>query len=268
MRKVLLLTLILFNFLFVINYEKVEAESKKVESTFLSLDSSDEIVTKSKFTSYASNLGFNIGENYTPISIDGTYIRKVYNEAYSKDKLEHKTAIYDLLVYNRDNPSIMIYAYKIITKPYQPGRNWGFMGIGSYGDDFLQDKIHIKSNIPDALELLNYAPKNKPQSTTDTIGVSLGTDSVGIEASVSYNHSELVVMSKSSVLDNLYDVTYDFDSSKWTTYVTNEVETFGMFIFDQKAITTLEIEYNISYHDWNNGESGLESFTKLLSIGL
>ena len=214
-----------------------------------------------------SSYGFDIEDNVVPLIVENGGFLTDSTVVYRKEKLEHTTS-YVISHFQFDGTNIRGIVYRISTKPYQPGRNWGFMGIGSYGDDFLQDKIHIKSNIPDALELLNYAPKNKPQSTTDTIGVSLGTDSVGIEASVSYNHSELVVMSKSSVLDNLYDVTYDFDSSKWTTYVTNEVETFGMFIFDQKAITTLEIEYNISYHDWNNGESGLESFTKLLSIGL
>lgn len=53
---------------------------------------------------------------------------------YRKEKLEHTTS-YVISHFQFDGTNIRWIVYRILTKPYQPGRNWGFLEIGSYGYD-------------------------------------------------------------------------------------------------------------------------------------
>lgn len=224
-------------------------------------------ISAEEFAYYASALGFSLSKNNIPLYINGTTIRKTFYEVRRKDKLEHHTTFFDFIVMNEDNPHILIYAYKIITKPYQPGRNWGFMGIGSYGDDFLQDQVHVTIDFNKNISLLNHAPKNKPSQVGSSIGVSYGTSGFSVSASADYTHSQLNIISRSSIANNQYDVLYDFDESNWTAYTTNEVESFGMVVLDcASSSVSFSVCFDVTYHDWNGGEPGLEQVTQVLDI--
>lgn len=224
-------------------------------------------------------LGFSISRDYKPGFLwdknpDSSsqeeikkFLRKDEIRNYAKDKLENVTTFYDMLLYNIYNPSIYCYAYKVISEPKQPGRNWGFMGIGSYGDDFVQDNIKITIDFPKNFELLSYIPVNNPNTWTTSAGVGLSSDGFQISAQVSYNHSELTIISRTSTADCYYEAEYDFDESKRSEYMKHEVATFGMILF-KTANPSFKVSYDVRYHAMNGFEQGCISAKKTSFVSL
>ena len=218
------------------------------------------------FYAEATGLGFSISRDYKPIFMWGrnlnpngqedikTLIRKDSIEKKAKEKLENVTTFYDILLYNVHNPSIYCYAYKVISEPKQPGRNWGFMGIGSYGDDFVQDNIKITIDFPKSYEILSYVPINAPDTWTMTMGVGLSSDRPDVSASVSYNHIDLTIISRTSTYDCYYEAEYDFDESKRSDYMKHEVATFGMILFKSSVSPNFVANYDVRYHAINGYE--------------
>ncbi len=226
-----------------------------------------------EFYALAQGYGFNISKEYKPKFLretnsggaydDQTFIRKETIINGIKDKTENVTTVIDMLLYNVKNPRVHCYAYKVISEPKQPGRNWGFMGIGSYGDDFLQDYVKVTIDFPKEYEILSYTPTNSPSQWTTSIGVGLSGSGFDISASVSFDHSELNVISRTSTYDRYYEAVYDFDynykvNGKHTEYMKHEVTSFGMIMF-QTGMPDFVVHYDIHYHSINGYEQSLSS---------
>lgn len=228
-----------------------------------------------RFYANAESYGFGIKNNYIPRHLfglgedingfiqndSGVAIRKTIIENKVKDKVENVTTIIDIMLENRYDSGLRCYMFKVITEPKQPGRNWGFMGIGSYGDDFIQDYVKVSIDLEynhvsgegydNLIELRDYAPKNQPATTTGSIGVS-GTD---ITASVDFAHKELTVESKTSTSNNYFECLYNFDGLNTSTYLRNEVSSFGLVLFRlEDNVHNFQINYEVKYKSINNYE--------------
>lgn len=204
----------------------------------------------------AAAYGFDISDTYVPFTDLDFY----ENEAivYRNEKYEHYTLIVETFLQNTIDSTLYTYAYKVVTDPKQPGRNWGFLGIGSYGDDFLQDSVKTSIQFPPNYQIMSYAPHNSPGAYTTSIGVGAGSSGFDVSASVSFDHSELTVISNTSTGSRFYETIYDFDSNNnWTPYTTGEVTSYGMVRIKRVGQISFAVNHKIRYHDWNGHEHAL-----------
>lgn len=185
----------------------------------------------------------------------------------SKDKLENET-LYILSYFSFDDaPEIKGIIYRITTKPYQPGRYWGFLGIGSYGDDFLQDSVNVKIQLPSNSELMSYAPMAKSTSYTISVGASIDSSGeIGLSYGYSYLVDDLTIINNSSSLNKLYNVTYDYNQNNWNEYTTSELYSYGMLLFRYSGENKIPVEINVNYYDYNGYEGGISSIKYSFSV--
>lgn len=233
----------------------------------------------SQFYENAKAYGFKVSTDYKPYFIEGPkldenglyikeYIRKYEYSKSVKDKLENMTTIYDMILVNKIDPTIKCYAYKVISRPYQPGRYWGFLGIGSYGDNFVQDYVDVSIQFPTNYEIMSYAPINSPSKSTTTIGVGVGTSGFSISASTSFDYSDLTVNSYTDTSQSYYEAIYDFDQNSNSNYIKNEVASYGMILYKSNDFPNFKVNYDIKYHDVGGWEGSLEQTKETINVKL
>lgn len=231
----------------------------------------------SKFYENAKAYGFTISRDFRPYLIEGPelddngvnireYLRKYEFRKCVKDKEENITTIYDMILVNKIDPTIKCYAYKVISCPKQPGRHWGFLGIGSYGDDFVQDYVKVSIQFPDNYEIMSYAPVNNPSQHTDSIGVGIDNSGFSISASVSFEHSDLEVISHTDTANSYYEALYEFNEFSGSNYIKNEVASFGMVLYKTIDFPDFNVNYDIRYHDIGSWEGSLEQTKATLKV--
>lgn len=186
---------------------------------------------------------------------------------YRKEKLEYTTS-YVVSHFQFDGTNIRGIVYRISTKPYQPGRNWGFMGIGSYGDDFLQDSVRVKLQLQTPNVLLNYEPKVNPTTGSIGVGVTSNGKNLGISLNKTINTSDLNIINNSDTVRQIYDVTYDFNQDVWNNYTTSEQYSYGIILYEYVSgrMDEYYMYINVKYHDWNGFEGGLENVNYSVKI--
>ncbi len=197
-----------------------------------------------------SGYGFNINAEFEPCYMNGVqeydYLRDVKGD-------RHYTAVYQVLVKSKADSDLYGFSYKIVSSPYQE-RNWGFMGIGSYGNNYYNYDIKTKidfSNDPyyskENYTITDYAPVNLPDSTTGSIGVGYGKDGPSISASVDYSHSELDVYSYIRTGDRKYSTYYKIRGTG--AYPSGEVNSYGMLMFRRNSIGAawISVSHDIQY---------------------
>ncbi len=226
------------------------------------------------FYAEVESYGFNIVRKFQPRFIypynddsnSEPYTEKLLRrnefKTFVKEKLLHTTTIIDMVLQHKDNPDIKCYAYKVISAPKQPGRNWGFLGIGSYGDDFVQNYVKVSIDFPSSYEILSYVPENSPSKYTTSIGIGLSGEGPSVSASVSFDHNELTVISRTKTDEKHYEAIYDFDENMQTEYTKNEVASFGMILFRRAGSVNFNVNYEIKYHSIRGYEDGLSLLKK------
>ena len=199
------------------------------------------------FYSKVRAYGFNISEDYEPIYMsDFKELEKSY---YEKDKLNHTTKVVQVLLRNKYDPSIWCFIYRVCTSPLQVRDN-GFMGLGSNGDDWYTRKIKTTIQFRDSsYEIINFAPQNKPSTTSGTIGVGLDSNGPSISASVDYNHSELSIVSNTKTALYKYETIYNYSSSIYNTssYLKGDIYAYGMVMFKHEGVVWIDVEHEIGY---------------------
>lgn len=210
--------------------------------------------------------GFNISNDYDGyteiVTTDFTY--------YESGQLNHFSRIIELVTYNNKLDGIYSYMYKVITEPYQV-RNWGFLGIGSHSDDWLQKEVSVEVYLLHTSgEVLQSVPENNPSIYTTNIGVGLGSSGFELSAGVNYNHSELSIENTGSYFYRNYKVRHLFNSLTNSTYVKNTISTFGIFLFtaENNQLPRLFIKMNIRYFGsfwyYGNSNEGHKYYERIL----
>lgn len=224
-----------------------------------------QVMIQDKNCSYldtASALGFSIPSTYSPrfhINRQTYYDFRLDSYEYKiKNKLQYYTEVYDCLFRSNNDPSLFLYAYRITTDPHK-GREWGFLGIGSYGEDWRTQEIKTTIQLYSNQNILNYAPLNSPSRYTTSIGfgVEAGTGGVSMSASasVSYDHSELNVYSNTSTGLHLYQTIYAIKHNVDTSYNTHQSYHYGLLYFKlyNAPYTTLRISHDVSFYGGSYG---------------
>lgn len=203
------------------------------------------------FYSKASAYGFNISEDYEPVYM--TDFKELESSYYEKDTLNHTTKVVQVLLRNKYDPSIWCFVYRVCASPLQV-RYWGVMGIGSHSDNWYNHKIQTTIQFRDSsYEIINYAPQNKPSTTSGTIGVGLDATGPSISASVDYDHSELTIVSNTKTALKKYETIYNYNSDAYHTsnYLAGDVYAYGMVMFRHEGITWIDVEHEIGYYGNN-----------------
>lgn len=173
-------------------------------------------------------------------------IKKYENKREIKGD-RHYTAVYEVLVRSQSNPNCYAFVYKIVTSPYQE-RNWGVLGIGSYGNNYFNYDIKTNISFPYSSEqytITDYEPKNSPAKSTSTIGVGLDSSGPSISASVSFDHSELSVISNTRSGDKIYNTYYKIRGA--SNYVNGEISSYGMVMFYTTNTVWIDVNHEIQY---------------------
>lgn len=166
------------------------------------------------FRANASAYGFSIDECWSPVWMDDlqTYSYPYYEGG---NHLQFQTDVQQVLLRHRDSSNLYCFAYRVVMSPCQPGRYWGFLGIGSYGDDWyskqLVTTIQFRS---EKYHILDWAPQNVSQTYSGTIGIEAGYPSgITVGASVDFSSSDLTYSSHTNVALNKYETVYNIDVS-------------------------------------------------------
>lgn len=251
MKKILLLFSSILLVLFFAS-AKSNVYAKEETNQFSTFSSENEL------RAYANALGFNISSSYQFSELaecSPTY----ENSKTIKDKLQYKVFIYDFVLQNRDNLSLYAYIFKVHLSP-QNGRNWGFLGIGSYGGQYVNGYVKVTATRSSSSSFLDYAPKNQPSSNTGTIGVSVGTSGFDISASYNYDLSDLSITSNTNFGKNIYETVYNFanDGSSYESYSDyqkGDVDVYGMLLLQFDYAMTMIPQYDICFYEVSGYES-------------
>lgn len=202
----------------------------------------------SPFIAECNAYGFDVSEDFEPIYMPNNEVQVLKNlKDWPGDK--HSTIVAQVLMRSKSNPQIYAFVYKVVSSPYQL-RNWGFAGIGSYGQNYVNYMVKTTVNFTEnkeSVQIMDYAPKNQPASYTTTIGVGADSSGFSISASVDYNHSELKVLSNTRSSDAIYQTEYWFNNGSWSQYRKNEITSYGMFTFKTNKTVYVHINHIIQY---------------------
>lgn len=203
----------------------------------------------------ASSLGFSIPSTYSPrfhINRETQYdFYHGYDKYEIQNKMQYYTEYYDCLLRNNNDSSLFLYVYRITAGPHK-GRNWGFLGIGSYGEDWRLKEVRTTIQLASNQQILNYAPLNSPSRYTTSIGFGVGADgaNASVTASVSYDHNELNVFSNTSTGSRLYETIYTVDYSSENSYNSRQSYHYGLLYFKiyNASYTNLTVSHDVKYY--------------------
>ena len=179
--------------------------------------------------------GFSVGNYWEAYNYDNAYNKLNFKEIEYSEKgtTNHYTTINDALLVSKYNSNIYAYIYKVTFTPFQV-RKSGFFGIGSSGDNWYFRSLVSKCTLPNGYRMIEFSPKNTPESWSESSGGSFGVDSNGtvsaqISFGISYNVSELEIESQSNYL-NQFKTTYS--DKKISNYTKNASCYYGLFVFE------------------------------------
>jgi hypothetical protein len=219
----------------------------------------------SEFEASCDAYGFTIStDNWVPFSAGGfnnfkVYVGKFYD---NETTLNYSTEIEEVLLKHVGSTNVYAFAYRILMSPLQV-RHLGFLGIGSYGDDWSIDKASTKITLNSTNHLESWAPQNGISKASVTMGVGLDTTGPSISASVTYDVSELNISSSSNAATGVFGACYSiftFYQQDWRvgyfwgplidSYTKNSEYYYGFMTFctDAGSLPSLVVEHDITYY--------------------
>jgi len=224
----------------------------------------------SGFYGAAESYGFEIGRKWVPVKTTVTgginpkrlssYIWNDTYQYYDNGILNFQVDIHQfLLKYSSEN--IYSYMYRADLSPQHPGRNNGFMGIGSYGDNWYSHAMATSAyNLLNGASITNWLPKNKPSSSVTNVGFSIGADGVSVSFANEMTHSELSVSSETNLATNVYGVRYQMNFESYSddylkndSYVRYSSVYYGGFVFRSNSyispsVKIMDIKHSSTFY--------------------
>lgn len=204
-----------------------------------------------EFRVTAAALGFSISDDYYPYRmLNDTF--NIQERTYTiKDKLQYYTRVDDVLLKNKD-ANIYALIYRVLVSPHN-GRDWGFMGIGSYGGEWLNHQVKVYAQLPEGCTMIQYVPKNEESSYSGTFSVGLSPSGPSISYTMSFNSSDLSIYSNSNSAADYYEAIYQFNHGSFydlaSSYVRGEVFCYGAILFTCDYSPNPQITHEIQYYD-------------------
>ena len=215
-----------------------------------------------KFKADCETLGFNVGESWNPVyASNGTFYHYEYSYVEA-NKINHTTEVDEVMLQNINSASDYAFIFRVGVSPKQC-RDWGVLGVNSNSDNWyfrsLETECYLRSNE----ELKNFAPTNALISGSTSLSIGANKDGLNLSCGISYNFSELEIISKCDLGDDLYSVGYyDNMISNYTKYAAYY---YGMFTFTCSSVPRIDISHTIKYYgtDWyhENSDEGTVRFS-------
>lgn len=203
-----------------------------------------------EFKGECTAYGFEISNEWIPYGTDEFYESSY--PSYDNGILQYQTDIQQIFLKCKDASGIFAFAYRIVQSPVQPGRHVGFLGIGSYGDNWYARGVKTTIDLRSGYKLTDWAPENSPSKRSETIGVSGGTSGFSISASVSFDHDELEVTSRTNVAKRHYETEYSVSGTD--KYAKYSLKFYGFLTFmTNDSIAYIDVKHEskfqgIEYH--------------------
>ncbi len=203
-----------------------------------------------QFRGECTAFGFTISDKWIPYGMD-EFAEWRYTST-DNGVLQYQTDIEQIFLRYKDVTNVFAFAYRIVQSPCQPGRNIGFLGIGSYGDNWYARGVKTSITLRTGYKLTDWAPENSPSKRTESIGVSGGSEGFSISASASFDHSELEVISRTNIAKRHYETEYVVSGND--EYAANSIKYYGFLTFMTDAsIAYIDVKHEssfegVSYH--------------------
>lgn len=197
-----------------------------------------------QFRGECTAFGFAISDKWIPYGMDE--FAEMSYPSYDNKILQYQTDIQQIFLRYKDTTNVFGFIYRIVQSPQQPGRYGGFFGIGSYGDNWYARGVKTSITLRTGYTLTDWAPENSPSKTTTSIGVSGGDSGLGISAAISFDHSELEVISRTNVPVKHYETEYVVSGR--TVYSKYSIKYYGMLTFMTNAsIAYVDVKHESTF---------------------
>ncbi len=197
-----------------------------------------------EFKSECVAFSFDISDEWMPYGMDD-FAEWRYT-SYDNGVLQYQTDIEQIFLRYKDATNVFAFAYRIVQSPCQNGRHIGFLGIGSYGDNWYARGVKTSITLRAGYNLTDWAPENSSSKRTESIGVSGGSSGFSISASTSFDHSELEVISRTNIAKRYYETEYVVSGVE--PYAANSAKYYGFLIFMTDAsIAYIDVKHESSF---------------------
>lgn len=214
--------------------------------------------------------GFDINRQFVPRFIypyeDGTpeivneTLYRVHNYSASiKDKKLYDITIVDAMIEYLPDTDYKCYIFKVYCKPYQPGRNWGFMGIGSYGDDFSMDHVQVTIDFPKLYFLQETEPKNL-YNGNGPLTFTLHDKTPVATVNVDYSHPGFTMLSNAEFGNPYFLNYYKYDYKNYYDYACQETSCYGMANFKYAGAVNFTVDFDVVFHSLYGYETNFTNF--------
>ena len=173
--------------------------------------------------------GFAFSSDWYPLKTPG-FLCGAYAQT-DHDELQYQTDIEDILLRNKNAWNVYCYAYRVVQTAYQPGRNPGFLGIGSYGDNWFARGIRVTADLNEEYNyaLTDWSPQNVPKNGSYNVGISFGTSGFQVSMPLQINQNELSIESLVKLPTRHFEINYSVMG--FSEYSMNSLCLYGMFVF-------------------------------------
>lgn len=158
------------------------------------------------FQGHCDAYGFTISDNWAPYKM--TDFKTPSYQFDDNGEAQYRTDIQQVLLRSTKANDIYAFAYRVTESPIAIKRNWGFMGIGSYGDDWYCSSLRTTIDFPSNYELCNWAPENLNNDYSGTIGISVGNGGYQLSANVNFKQQSVEIKSESNVAKRHFEAYY------------------------------------------------------------
>ena len=125
--------------------------------------------------------------------------------------------------------------------------NWGFLGIGSYGDDWYCSSVETTIDFPSNYELCNWAPENLPSDYSGSIGISVGSGGFQPSASINFAGQSVEIKSETNVAKKHFQAYYHSTTLNSASHSTMKFYGFCTFRTSSSNVS-ITVKHQANYY--------------------
>ncbi len=198
-----------------------------------------------EFSGHCAAYGMTISSDWVPYKMSD--FDTPFYQFNDNGNLQYRTDIQQVLLKHKDASDTYAFAYRVVESPVAKARHWGFMGIGSCGDDWYCSSVRTTIDLPASYELCNWAPENLPMNYSGSIGISAGTGGVQFSASVNFEGQSVEISSATNVAQKHFEAFYHSTQLNDASHASMKFYGFCTFRTTTKAVS-LSVKHIASYY--------------------
>ena len=197
------------------------------------------------FRAHCDLYGFEISDKWEPYGMSD--FQTPFYQFDDSGHPQFRTDIQQVLLKHVDSSDTFAFAYRVVQSPISKSRDWGFMGIGSYGDNWYCSSVRTVIDFPSYCQIGSWAPKNLPTNYSGTIGVSAGTGGFQISANVNYASQSVTIESSTNVATRHFEAYYH--STELNNASHSSMDFYGFVTFQAKiSKPSITVKHTTGYY--------------------